>query len=170
MGGREAFVRELEDFMRDATPRRAALDPGSGWWVGNQHDYHAPYMFSEAGRPDLTQKWVRWTLADRFADRPDGLDGNDDLGALSAWYILSALGFYPVAGTNRYWLGSPIVDKAVLRLEGGKELTVLAKNQGAANIYVQSATLNGAPLEGATFTHEQIQDGGTLEFVMADRP
>ena len=168
--GKDYFVSELEKFMKDATPNRAGVDPGSGWWVGNQHNYHVPYMFNEAGRPDLTQKWVRWTLTDRYADSPDGIDGNEDLGALSAWYVFSALGFYPIAGSDRYWLGSPIVDKAALDLGGGKTLTVIAENQGPKNMYVKSVTFNGAPLEGTSFSHSLIKGGGTLKFVMSDKP
>ena len=171
LGGKENFVRELEAFMKGATLTRAGLNPGDGWWVGNQHNYHAPYMFNEAGRPDLTQKWVRWTLANRFADTPDGLDGNDDLGALSAWYIFGALGFYPVAGTDQYWLGSPLVDEAVLQLGGGKTLTVKALNQSAKNVYVRSVTFNGTALDTSkTFAHDLIRDGGELVFEMSAKP
>jgi len=170
IGGEEVFVRELDIFMKDAARTRAALDPGSGWWVGNQHNYHAPFMFIEARRPDLTQQWVRWTLANRFADREDGLDGNDDLGALSAWYILNALGFFPVVGSDRYWIGSPAVDQATLLLDGGYELRIVAHNQSARNVYVQSVTFNGEPIEGWSFTHDLIAKGGTMEFTMGRRP
>ncbi|MCL2494359.1 MAG: GH92 family glycosyl hydrolase [Oscillospiraceae bacterium] len=171
MGGPAAFTKELEAFMNGAANRRAGAYPGNGWWVGNQHNYHAPYMFNEAGRPDLTQKWVRWTLTDRFADGPGGLDGNDDLGALSAWYIFGALGFYPVSGTDRYWIGSPNVEEAVLQLGDGKILTVKANNQGPKNVYVKSVTFNGQPLDPAKgFTHDLIKDGGTFVFEMANKP
>ena len=171
MGGPAAFAKELEAFMQGATLTRGGLNPGDGWWVGNQHNYHAPYMFNAAGRPDLTQKWVRWTLADRFADSPDGLDGNDDLGALSAWYVLGALGFYPVAGTDQYWFGSPNVDEAVLQLGGGKTLTITAANQGANNVYVRSVKINGTAMDPSkTFGHDLIADGGTIEFEMAAKP
>ncbi len=170
IGGKEKFVKELDAFMKDASLTRAALDPGSGWWVGNQHNYHAPYMFNEAGRPDLTQKWVRWTLANRFADAPNGLDGNDDLGALSAWYIFSAMGFYPIAGTDRYWLGSPAVEEAKLHLDGGKVLTVKAVNQSAKNVYVKQVSFNGTPITETSFNHDLIKNGGTLEFVMSAKP
>ena len=169
MGGREAFAAELERYMQDASRRCAALHPGSGYWIGNEHNLHAAYLFNEAGRPDLTQKWARWTLAHRFADCPGGLDGNDDLGALSAWYVFSALGFYPIAGTGRYWLGAPIVDEAALRLAHGKSLVIKTQNQSAASIYVRQVTLNGNHLGGSTFTHDQIKDGGTLEFEMTSQ-
>ena len=171
IGGPAKFARELEAFMKGASSKRAGANPGAGWWVGNQHNYHAPYMFNEAGRPDLTQKWVRWTLADRFADGPGGLDGNEDLGALSAWYIFGALGFYPVSGTDKYWIGSPNVDEAVLQLGDGKTLTVKAINQGPKNVYVKSVTFNGTALDPSkTFTHDMIKNGGTFVFEMASKP
>ena len=165
-GGNEAFVSELEAFMADASPRRGWIVPGSGYWIGNQHDIHTPYLFNEAGRPDLTQKWVRWTLDTRFDTEPDGLDGNDDGGTLGAWYVFSALGFYPVAGTDRYWIGSPNVNAAVLALPGGGELRIAVRNQSKENVYVESVTLNGEPLTGFSLSHAQLLNGGELTFTM----
>nr|HQH63133.1 GH92 family glycosyl hydrolase [Clostridiales bacterium] len=86
-GSREYFVRELNQFMADASKNLSAVVPGSGFWMGNEHDMHAPYLFDDAGRPDLTQKWARWALAERFSTAVNGLDGNDDGGTLSAWYV-----------------------------------------------------------------------------------
>ena len=167
-GSKEYFVSELEAFMGSASRNMAALDPGPGYWQGNEHNLHAPYLFNEAGRPELTQKWVRWALTERYGTGPDGLDGNDDGGALSAWYVLSALGIYPVAGSDRYWLGAPIVGSAVLDLGGGKTLTVTARNQSAGNLYVQSVTLNGARLTEPGVTHAALTANlaNTLEFEM----
>lgn len=169
-GSEEYFVSELEKFMADASFSRAALDPGPGFWLGNQHDIHAPYLFNDAGRPDLTQKWVRWSLAQRNSTDVDGLDGNDDGGTLSAWYVFSAMGLYPVAGTDRYWIGSPNIDKATMDMGGGKTLTVVANNQSADNIYVQSVTLNNVKLTEPSITHDMIADGGTLVFEMGASP
>ena len=167
-GGKEYFVSELEKFMKDASSQRAALDPGSGFWIGNQHDIHTPYLFGEAGRPDLTQKWVRWTLKNRFSTDIDGLDGNDDGGTLSSWYVFSALGFYPLAGTEYYYIGSPCVDSAVVKLENGKTLKITVNNQGEKNIYVESATLDGRPLDLVKISHDDITGGGELVFNMTD--
>ena len=167
-GGKEYFVSELERFMKDASSQRAALDPGSGFWIGNQHDIHTPYLFAEAGRPDLTQKWVRWTLKNRFSTDIDGLDGNDDGGTLSSWYVFSALGFYPLAGTEYYYIGSPCVDSAVVTLENGKTLKITVNNQGEKNIYVESATLDGRPLDLVKISHDDITGGGELVFNMTD--
>ena len=168
-GSKEYFVSELEKFMQDASARRAAIDPGSGFWIGNQHDIHTPYLFNDAGRPDLTQKWVRWTLKNRFSTDIDGLDGNDDGGTLSAWYVFSALGFYPDAGTEFYKLGSPAVDSAVITLENGGVLKITVNNQGEKNIYTESVTLNGEPLDACEFAHADISRGGEIVFNMTDR-
>lgn len=164
--GKKYFVRELDRFMLDASKNRAAIDPGAGYWQGNQHDIHAPYLFNEAGRPDLTQKWVRWALAERHSTDVDGLDGNDDGGTLSAWYVFSALGFYPVAGTDLYWHGSPNIERAEVNLGSGKTLTVIAKNQSPENIYVQNLTVNGQAVESPSFAHSLIAEGGTMVFTM----
>ncbi len=169
-GGEEYFVSELEDFMNDASLNRAAVDPGHGFWVGNQHDIHTPYLFSNAGRSDLTQKWVRWTLKNRFSTDINGLDGNDDGGTLSSWYVFSAMGFYPLAGTDKYWLGSPNIDSATINLGNGKTLNIEAFNQSEENIYVYSVTLNGEKIEGEYITHEQLMGGGELRFYMSYTP
>ena len=169
-GSPEYFVSELNDFMGDASLARGAVDPGAGYWIGNEHDMHCAYLFNNAGRPDLTQKWVRWTLANRFAAGPDGLDGNDDGGALSAWYVFSALGFYPVAGTDRYWVGSPCVNAAEIAVGAGNTLRVTVINQSESNVYVKSVTLNGAPLAEPFLTHAQLASGGELVFTMSDTP
>ncbi len=169
-GSEEYFVSELEDFMKDASLTRAAPDPGDGFWVGNQHDIHTPYLFSNAGRADLTQKWVRWTLENRFSDDINGLDGNDDGGTLSAWYVFSALGFYPLAGTENYWIGSPNVDSAEITLSNGKVLKITANNQSDKNVYVSSVTLNGEKLDGCYITHSQLMNGGELVFEMSKTP
>ncbi len=167
-GSEEYFVSELEDFMEDASLTRAAVDPGHGFWVGNQHDIHTPYLFSNAGRPDLTQKWVRWTLENRFSTDINGLDGNDDGGTLSSWYVFSALGFYPLAGTENYWLGSPNIDSAEITLANGNILEIEAINQSDKNIYVSSVTLNGEELDGCYVTHSQLMNGGKLVFTMSN--
>lgn len=165
-GSKDYFVSELEDFMKDASRNRAALNPGAGFWIGNQHDIHTPYMFIDAERPDLTQKWVRWTLANRYSNDINGLDGNDDGGTLSAWYVFSAMGFYPIAGTARYYIGSPNINSAVLSLGNGETLTVKVNNQSEKNVYVKSVKLNGKPLDEMYISHDELTAGGVLEFTM----
>ncbi len=169
-GGEEAFVEELTAFMEDASPIRNSPVPSSGYWHGNEHDLHAAYLFNDAGQAQLTQKYVRYALDTYYATAPDGVDGNEDGGALSAWYVLSAIGIYPVAGTDEYWIGSPCVDSATVTLASGNTLTVTAENQNADNVYVQSITLNGVKLTSARISHEQLMQGGTLTFVMGADP
>ncbi len=169
-GSEEYFVSELESFMEAASPTRAYIDPGAGYWIGNQHDIHTAYLFSDAGRSDLTQKWVRWTLAERFSTHINGLDGNDDGGTISSWYVFSAMGFYPLAGTDKYWIGSPNVDSAEITLSNGNTLSVKAVNQSAGNVYVKSVTLNGEAITGNYLTHEQLTAGGELIFTMSATP
>lgn len=166
-GSKEYFVSELEDFMEDASCSRAAPDPGAGFWIGNQHDIHTPYLFLCADRPDLTQKWVRWTLKNRYSTDIDGLDGNDDGGTLSAWYVFSAMGFYPVAGTDLYRIGSPVVESAELDLGDGKTLRITVRDQSEKNVYISSVTLNGEPVDNFTLCHADIADGGELTFTMS---
>ena len=149
----------------DAYQGRAEWNPGPYYWHGNEPDIHAAYLFNAAGRPDLTQKWVRWILDTRYSDDYVGLDGNDDGGTLSAWYVFSALGFYPIAGTPRYELGAPLFERADVDM-GGPILTIIAENYAPENIYVESVTLNDGPLERTWFTHDEIAQGGTLRFRM----
>jgi putative alpha-1,2-mannosidase len=110
-------------------------------------------------------------LKHQYHAAPDGLGGNDDCGQMSAWYIFTALGFYPVApASGQYMLGSPAIKTAVLRLENGKTLSIEARNQSDSNVYVQSVTLNGRNLDRNYITYADIVNGGKLVFVMSPRP
>ena len=173
MGGREAMLARLEEFfdLSAADWEDNTLDywlPLPYYWHGNEPDIHAPYIFSAAGRPHLTQEWVRWIMDIHYDLGPNGLAGNDDAGTLSAWYVWSALGFYPLAGSDRYYVGTPAFDRAVVHLPGG-DLTVEATGLAEGH-YVQSVTLDGAALEVPWFTHDAIADGGTLTFVLGAEP
>ncbi len=165
---RETFVRELETYFAKSKPGVGQL-PSAYYWQGNEPYFHACYLFNAAGRPDLTQKWARWIMDTKYVDDYVGLDGNDDGGTLSSWYVLSAMGFYPIAGTTKYELGSPLFDSAQMQIDG-KTLTITAENNGPRNVYVQRVTLNGAPLEHPWFDHSQIAQGGTLKFEMGATP
>ena len=111
---------------------------------------------------------MRWTLAERFSTDINGLDGNDDGGTTSCWYVFSAMGFYPLAGTDKYWLGSPNIDSAEITLSNGKTLKIKAVNQSEDNVYVSSVKLNGVELDGFYVTHEQLMAGGELVFTMSN--
>jgi putative alpha-1,2-mannosidase len=106
-----------------------------------------------------------------FDNTPDGISGNEDCGQMSAWYIFSSLGFYPVCpGSLQYVVGTPRVEKAVVRLDGGKTFTVSTKNLSSENFYIKSATLNGKPFDRSYITHREIMSGGELVFTMSAKP
>jgi len=156
--------------MMKTKKRLGNWNPGPYYWQGNEPYFHAAYLFNEAGRPDLTQKWARWLVEHKHNDDYVGLDGNDDCGTLSAWYVFSAVGLYPVAGTTRYWIGSPIFDRAVVNMGGGITLTVLAENNSPENCYVQGLWLNDTPLDRFWLDHSEIAQGGVLRFQMGGAP
>lgn len=178
LGGQGAFVDKLTEFFEEAKREYDALDledpwarglPSSFYEHGNEPSIHIPFMFAQAGRPALTQKWVRWSMEVNYDDAPAGLAGNDDGGTLSSWYVLSALGLYPIAGSDRYVVGSPVFPKAELRVPGGL-FTIEADGAEEGHIYVQSATLNGAPLTRAELKHSDLRAGGSLRFVLGPQP
>lgn len=166
---KDCFISELENYMANAKPGPGGWNPGGYYWHGNEPYINAPYLFNAAGRPDLTQKWVRWILDTEYSDDYVGLDGNDDGGTLSSWYVFSALGFYPIAGTTRYELGTPLFEKADVQI-GDKTLAVVAVNYSPKSFYVQKVTLNGTPLDRTYITHDEIANGGTLRFEMSPSP
>jgi len=138
---------------------------------GNEPAHHVAYLYHLTGEPWKTQERVRMILGNQYHNGPDGLGGNDDCGQMSAWYLFSSLGFYPVSpGSDEYWLGSPLVQSATINLENGKTFTVEALNQSAENVYVQRVLLNGKPLDGHTLRHRDITDGGVLQFHLGSKP
>jgi putative alpha-1,2-mannosidase len=112
---------------------------------------------------------VRWIMDTKYANRYDGLDGNDDGGTLSAWYVFSSLGFYPVAGTDIYQLGAPLFENASINM-GDATLEINVKHYAPENIYVNQVLLNGKALDRTWFRHEEIANGATIEFVMSNEP
>ncbi|HOO67711.1 MAG TPA: GH92 family glycosyl hydrolase [Bacteroidales bacterium] len=158
----DSFFAETEDITREGI---------IGNYVhGNEPSHHVPYLYNYAGAPRKTQYWVRHIMDHKYLPAPEGLSGNDDCGQMSAWYIFSALGFYPVApGSDRYDLGSPLVKEAAIMLENGRKFTVTAVNQGPKNIYVRKAELNGTKLDRLWITHDEIMEGGSLVFYMSNR-
>jgi predicted alpha-1,2-mannosidase len=166
---RDFFISELDDFFEKANDRLGWWHPGSYYWHGNQPDIHAAYLFNAAGRPDLAQKWVRWILETKHGDNFIGLDGNDDGGTLSAWYIFSSLGFYPVAGTDIYQLGAPLFKHAEIKM-GDKILQIIADNYAPDHIYANRVWLNEKLLDRWWIKHDEIAEGGMLRFEMSDKP
>jgi predicted alpha-1,2-mannosidase len=138
---------------------------------GNEPSHHVAYLYNWSAEPWKTQEKVRMICQTMYKPTPDGLSGNDDCGQMSAWYIFSALGFYPVAPASEFYsIGSPTVVNATINLENGKTFRISTLNQSPANIYVQNAILNGKPLTGLKLSHSDIMSGGELQLVMGKKP
>src|SRR5699024_11110651 len=158
----DEFFAHTEDITREGIL--------GGYVHGNEPSRHVAYLYNFAGQPKKTQQRVRNILEHQYQNAPDGLHGNDDTGQMSAWYILSSLGFYPVApGSTEYAIGSPAVEKAVLNLENGKRLTIQTVHQSPENVYVDKVLLNGKEIDDFTLTHKQLMAGGELKFYMSNR-
>ena len=168
-GGTEVMVEAMDETFELASEWDDMDLPNLYYWQGNEPSIHAVWMFAELGRPDLAQKWSRWILDATYSTEAGGLAGNDDCGTLSAWYIFAALGFYPLMATDVYLVGSPMYEQAVLHLPGG-DLTVTAEGASDEDIYVQSVSLNGVPLDVPWFRHADVAGGGSLDFVMGPQP
>ena len=137
---------------------------------GNEPAHHVAYLYNFADKPWKTQETIRHILSNQYKPTPDGLGGNDDCGQMSAWYIFSSLGFYPVApGSDEYQIGSPIVNKATLNLENGNQLIITVQNQSENNKYVKSITINGVFISGTSIKHSDIINGGEIVFVMSNK-
>lgn len=176
LGGEERFCEKLDSlFTIDV---RVDQDGFTGdvtgligqYAHGNEPSHHVVYLYGLAGRPDRTAELVREVFDRFYLPAPDGLCGNDDCGQMSAWYIFSALGFYPVdPASGMYVLGAPQVEKATVTLSGGKKLVVEAEGLSQANKYVAQVSFDGRPVDGPRIAHTEIAGGGTLKFVMTDK-
>ena len=158
-----SFFAETEDITREGII--------GGYIHGNEPSHHVAYLYDWTNQPWKTQERVRMILKHQYHASPDGLGGNDDCGQMSAWYLFSTLGFYPVApASNMYMLGSPAIKTAVIRFENGRTLSIEARNQGDRNVYVTKVTLNGRDLNRDFLTYTDITNGGKLVFFMSDKP
>ena len=139
-----------------------------GWyWHGNEPCHQIPYLYDVAGAPEKTQERVHHILNTEYNDTPGGLSGNDDAGQMSAWYVFSSIGFYPVCpGSPDYYIGTPSFDKVTLNLENGKQFVLSAHRRKVDDYLIQSSTLNGKPWNGYRISHQQILKGGELHFDM----
>ncbi len=178
-GGGEAFGKHLDQLFTmelDATHIAETEDLNKvglmgNYAHGNEPSHHVPYLYVWAGQPWKTQARVRQILSQMYQDGPSGLCGNDDAGQMSAWYIFSACGFYPVTpGSNEYVIGAPFLKSIDLNLPGGKTLAIRAPKVDDQNPYIQRVLRNGKPYERAFLTHEDILGGGTLTFEMGPKP
>jgi predicted alpha-1,2-mannosidase len=178
MGGKELFSQQLDSLFTMEIEEKyisnhedITRDGIIGNYVhGNEPGHHIPYLYNWTGHPEKTQSRVRMIMDTMYGATVEGLCGNDDAGQMSAWYIFSSLGFYPVTpGSADYALGSPLVKKALIYLDNGKTLTIKANNQSKQNMYVQSVSVNGKKLEGTLLSHQDIMNGGEIIFEMSDK-
>ncbi len=176
MGGRTKFTAKLDElFTFTEADKSTGVSDIQGrigeYWHGNEPSHHIIYLYSMAGQPWKAAERLREVVTTQYGSKPDSLSGNDDCGQMSAWYIFTCLGFYPVCpGSNAYVIGAPQVPKATMRLSNGKTFTVTANGLSKENFYVQSVRVNGKPLERPILPHSALEDGGTLEFTMGPKP
>ncbi len=177
-GGPDAMAQRLDALFESSKAAWEDIDPSDelrrglvqkGFWPANEPCLHMPYLFAQIGRPTLTQRWARWVLSTYFSDRADGLPGNDDGGTMSTFAVFTALGLYPLAGSDRYTLGSPVFPRAELDVPGGT-FTIVADGASREAIYVQSVTLDGAPVDRPELRHSDLAPGRVLRFVMGTEP
>jgi predicted alpha-1,2-mannosidase len=178
MGGNKRFVGYLDSLFTMNLPDKyfaetedITRDGIIGNYVhGNEPSHHVAYLYNWTDKPWKTQERIRMILPRMYKPTPDGLGGNDDTGQMSAWYIFSSLGFYPVApGSDQYSTGSPAVNGAVINLDNGKTFTINVKNQGPKNVYVQKMVLNGKTLDQLFISHADILNGGEITFYMGSK-
>ena len=180
MGGAEPFTLKLDNLFNEPTRMSKwqfmGKSPDSSglngmFPAGNEPSFHVPYLYNYVGKPWKTQRRIREIMEMWFDDSPLGLSGDEDGGALCSWYVFSAMGFYPVTpGSGLYAIGSPFFPKVEIKLPNGLIFTVKAENVSKKNKYIQTAKLNGEELNTSWIRHTDITAGGTLEFVMGDRP
>jgi len=175
MGSRVKLAAKLDELFTTETRLAGRDQPDITGLIGqyahgNEPSHHIAYLYNYAGQPWKTQEMVRRILDEFYKPQPDGLIGNEDCGQMSAWYVLSASGFYPVTpGEAEYQIGTPLFKEIKYNLENGKTLVIKAPNVSSQNIYVRSVKLDGAPLFGP-IPHKNIVDGGVIEFEMTGEP
>jgi len=175
-GDNEKFINKLDAFFEMSSiitpPKYAGISGTIGQYVhGNQPSHHVAYLYNYAGEPWKTQQRVREVLETFYRTGPGGLCENEDMGSLSSWYMLSAMGFYPVTpGSTTYAIGSPLFGKTTINLGNGKTFTVITNNNSKENKYIQSVALNGKPVSKTWIDHAEIVEGGNLVFKMGPEP
>ena len=171
IGVKEAFCKKLDSFftLKLVTTESDVTGLIGQYAHGNEPSHHIAYLYTLAGQPWRTQEIVRQVCTTLYGTTPDGLSGNDDCGQMSAWLMLSSMGFYPVDPVSgEYVLGAPQMERIVLQLSGGKKLTVEAKGISEHNKYVRRILWNGKAYKKATISHKLLSQGGTLTFEMSN--
>ena len=175
-GGNKAFTAKLDTFFQMSpnisAPKYVGVVGTIGQYVhGNQPSHHVSYLYDFAGEPWKTQKWAREVTTELYRSGPGGICGNEDMGSLSSWYVLSAMGIYPVTpGSPYYAIGSPLFGSATIKVGNGKTFVIETNNNSVENKYIQSAKLNGKPLNKTWLSYKEITDGGKVQFEMGPTP
>ena len=174
-GGTKAFEQKLDTFFTSNYKSEQMNHNASGfvgqYAHGNEPSHHVAYLYNFAGQPWKTQKYVSHILNTLYNNTSSGYAGNDDCGQMSAWYVFSAMGFYPVnPADGRYIIGSPLLDECTLKLAGNKEFHIRTIRKSPEDIYIQSVTLNGKKHKDFFITHQDIMNGGTMVFKMGKKP
>ena len=173
LGGRDVALKRLDSLFAASSELNAEANPDITGLIGqyahgNEPSHHIAYLYAIMGQPRKTETLVRRIMNELYTDQPAGLCGNEDVGQMSAWYILSALGFYQVEPCGgRYVIGSPIVREATLNVGNGRTLNIRVHNAGPKNTHVKRALLNGRPIKDGILLHSDIVNGGTLDFYMS---
>ena len=176
VGGEKRFTEKLDSMFTYVPEKDEDLPIFSTGMIGqyahgNEPGHHIIYLYNKVGQPWKTQKYVAQVLHELYRNTPDGLCGNEDCGQMSAWFVFSSMGFYPIDPISGiYEIGTPLFPEMKLNLSNGKVFTVLAPNASAENIYIQSVKRNGQPYDKSYITHEQIMNGDTFEFEMGNQP
>lgn len=176
LGGREQFIAKLDSLFTQSQQMAGEVVVDMTGLIGmyahgNEPSHHVAYMYSYAGAPYKTQQRVREILDTQYAAAPDGLSGNEDCGQMSAWYVISALGFYAVDPVSaNYVFGTPLFDRATIDVGGAKPLVIEAKRKSEKDIYIQSVTMNGKPYTKSWFWHADVAQGGTIVLTMGAEP
>lgn len=174
-GGDKKFIKKLDEMFTTPLTGELGFNDVSGligqYAQGNEPSHHVAYLYSYAGAPEKTAERVKAIRDSMYTNAPEGLCGNEDCGQMSAWYVFSALGFYPVNPVScNYVIGTPQFSKSAIKLPNGKTFNVVAPGLSEKAIYVQKASLNGKPLNQVFVSHKDIMNGGTLELTMSDKP
>ena len=176
LGGKDKLEAQLDELFNANTEtsgrNQSDITGLIGQYAhGNEPSHHMAYLYNFVNKPYKTQEKVYQILTELYKNDPDGVSGNEDCGQMSAWYVLSSMGFYSVTpGSNDYIIGTPLFDKCTINLENGKQFTIVANNLSDSNIYIESVKLNGKKLNATYFNHDTIMSGGTLEFNMTNTP
>jgi predicted alpha-1,2-mannosidase len=176
MGGDSAFVEKLDKLFNQSTDLPPDMPPDVSGMVGqyahgNEPSHHIAYMYNYAGAPHKTQARIRSLLETQYDNKPDGMAGNEDCGQMSAWFVISSLGFYAVDPVStKYDFGTPLFDRVEMTVGGGRKLVIEAKRESASAIYIQSVVLNGVTVKGLTVGHAELAKGGSLVFHLGDKP